>query len=1511
MLTSFKTFRVFISSTFADMKEERSILQKEVFPKLQKYCESKGARFQAVDLRWGVTETSQLEQKTIDICLGEVKRCQKISPKPNFIILLGNRYGWQPVPSKIPHFEMEEIMRNLSSDEKDLLDKWYKLDENAIPAEFILQPREGENIEYTIWENTEKRLREIFRKTVSKLDFSNDQKNKYYCSATHLEILNGALNPPKDVDNPEKHVFAYVRNIEGLPYDKTAKDFIDIHNDRQYPYSRDRLTELKTELREKLQDNCHNYWANWDGETSNISDPDGFANRIFNDLLSIIDKQINESVNPDTLEQEVKFHEDFKNKITEHFTGREEALARINDYITNTDNIPCLLYGVPGSGKSSVIAKAIKNAEKLNHDAAIVYRFAGTTSSASGIVSLLKSICRQIAQAYAIDLKDIVKEFASASIGLKAKADDWIIQYTEEQSDTLAEYNLVGLTKLFARCLSFSSDDKPLWLFIDALDQLNLQDRRGDLYWLPKVLPPNTKLIVSALPEFADVLTYCRCESLDLLPESDANKILHKWFQAISRQVTKGQLEEIISCFNINGLPIYLKLAFERARNWKSYTGDFSLSNSVDGIINNLMDELEKEHSKDFVQNVVSYLLNARYLGLTENEILEILVFDKEYWNKSFLTQTHPLHRNELKNASKIPIVVWSRLYFDLEPYLAERDANGYPVISFFHRQFISTLEERYLSNPDIQVVYHKKLANYFENNSIENRKVLEMPWQLMQSKQWERLSDTICDKQFFNTLYGLQKPDLHIYWTKIEKDSSIKLSLLEHQRIISTLDYEIKEDVAYSLNQSSFLHERKLYMIAIKYLEDLAIFQQEVLPVSHEDDLPNTLNQLYSNYIASKNWNAAIQTSSEILKTKHSLPIILKHSTSYYVEELDDLNVYKKKLLKAFLSSGALFMKTVQKSSSEKELAYTAGSIAEFFLMQKQPEQAMKWYEYQNRINIKNKHQLKNIFWLFFLFSLTLVFKIYVRIKKSDQNIFSSIGLIKQHPMFRGAAIDEFSRLFAIGVVNMHKTKYSKAIKYLKRAQKIAQEYELSKENLDCVKLLAKSNFETGNFKKSIEYFEEARREYESASDIIELANVCNGMAKAYEQLNDFHNAEKCLVTNTKIWEQLGDDERLKHNLDLLYQVSSKNQQKDRAEIYKAQRDAIDIAPLSNEDLQPQKRPIFDTEMSLHQLYYDRAETYWESERYDEAKNILSDLKHKIKTYRPHENTLSGIESLLRPWVKKPGYLVGFVLAILQISLFWSLRWLNSLVGFLQNERAVEVILFAIIVLVYAVSAFIIEKKNLKKLSVVLVFSLTTSSVLGWLVYMDDDFPFNWLLGVVFIFGLHFFISYIIISVFKFSIIRIKRLLAKRAQRIRKRELGLDEMHPFVLRSLMKCNRLEADIHYSLKEYDKAYEVYKELETMALKTDDTYFLITAIREQLACLYVRNELSEHAEVLAEKLENLLPDSENEFLYGVTKLASVLHTSYVVLKYYYSDKGIKQKAQHYEKQMQKMEAYKNS
>src|ERR1700690_2287933 len=135
-----RTFRVFVSSTFEDLKEERDALQREVFPKLRTLCEQHGARFQAIDLRWGVRDEAALDQQTLEICLREIRRCQATGVKPNFIVLLGDRYGWQPLPARIAATEFDALLPHIqAADTRVLAERWYRLDENAVPPEYCLQ----------------------------------------------------------------------------------------------------------------------------------------------------------------------------------------------------------------------------------------------------------------------------------------------------------------------------------------------------------------------------------------------------------------------------------------------------------------------------------------------------------------------------------------------------------------------------------------------------------------------------------------------------------------------------------------------------------------------------------------------------------------------------------------------------------------------------------------------------------------------------------------------------------------------------------------------------------------------------------------------------------------------------------------------------------------------------------------------------------------------------------------------------------------------------------------------------------------------------------------------------------------------------------------------------------------------------------------------------------------------------------------------------------------------------
>jgi hypothetical protein len=79
--------RVFVSSTFSDMTDERNMLNERVFPKIKRFCEDRGVSFFPVELRWGIPEEEQKKGNVLPICLSEIDNCNY------FIGLIGSRYG--------------------------------------------------------------------------------------------------------------------------------------------------------------------------------------------------------------------------------------------------------------------------------------------------------------------------------------------------------------------------------------------------------------------------------------------------------------------------------------------------------------------------------------------------------------------------------------------------------------------------------------------------------------------------------------------------------------------------------------------------------------------------------------------------------------------------------------------------------------------------------------------------------------------------------------------------------------------------------------------------------------------------------------------------------------------------------------------------------------------------------------------------------------------------------------------------------------------------------------------------------------------------------------------------------------------------------------------------------------------------------------------------------------------------------------------------------------------------
>ena len=752
-LTASRTFRLFVSSTFTDFTAEREALRRIVFPAIDDLCRSFGARFQAVDLRWGISADAGRDQQTLQICLAEIARCQRITPRPNFLILLGDRYGWRPLPPRVPAAEFAAI-RALRTDSasRELLGRFYARDDNALPAEYLLcaQPTGADND--PDWHRGEEVLAELLRTAVQELRLNEVDRAKYFASATEQEIIMGALA----VADAAEHVTCLRRVVQSDPTGDLSRFFIDRDDSEAGRTAAALRTDLEHRLESHLDRRFIRIDARWEGERLAVdhlgdlpidpaerlhylTDPSSHTRTLcdaaWTSLAPIILERCTATALVDDLERETAAHHAFAGERGRFVIGRDDVLATLAAYVNVADApYPQIVVGASGTGKSAVVARALLDAEHRAGNV-VVARFIGATAASTSGTHLLSSLCSGVARA---------------------------LGQTEHRTDTLTYDELV---QAFVASLE-SAGGRQLLLFLDGLDQLAAGDSARNLAWLPHTLPVGVRMVASVLDgELRGLLARKLADTafikLEPLVPAQSSALVEHWLAEDQRTLSNGeQHAELQRAASQSGLPLYLRLIFEEARRWRSFDplpdgadGRRGLPDTVGGAVADLCWRLSlpQVHGAVLVSRALGYLTASRH-GLTHDEILGVLSAD------GGVMQDFRARAPLSPATDSLPDIIWARLFIDLERYLTERDANGTVTLSFFHRVLGELIAERFLAGTD-RVARHRHLAEYFqrqpnyshagEARSLNRRKLAELPHHLAGAGDWNGLVALIGDFEF------------------------------------------------------------------------------------------------------------------------------------------------------------------------------------------------------------------------------------------------------------------------------------------------------------------------------------------------------------------------------------------------------------------------------------------------------------------------------------------------------------------------------------------------------------------------------------------------------------------------------------------------------------------------------------------------------------------------------------------------------------------------------------------
>jgi tetratricopeptide (TPR) repeat protein len=333
---TWRTVRVFISSTFRDMQAERDHLVRVVFPALRERLEPHRIHLIDVDLRWGVTREQAENRQILGLCLQQVEEC-----RPFFLGLLGQRYGW--VPDDLPAEDLRRQpwlaqQERVSITELEVLHGVLRHAEAGSRALFCFRDPEA--------------TRAIPEPVRSTIFVDTDPE-----AAQHLACLKERIR-----ESGYPVLDGYPCRWDPEEYDRTER-------------SRGRLTGLAAFgdwVRERL----------WEGLRTELRLPD--------------DGRPAES-NGDPLAEEADYHERFLEARLRVYAGREEILHALLAYVHGPATVPCVVTGPSGAGKSAALARCVDACRREEPGTLVLAHFVGAGPRSTALRDVLGRLCRELA----------------------------------------------------------------------------------------------------------------------------------------------------------------------------------------------------------------------------------------------------------------------------------------------------------------------------------------------------------------------------------------------------------------------------------------------------------------------------------------------------------------------------------------------------------------------------------------------------------------------------------------------------------------------------------------------------------------------------------------------------------------------------------------------------------------------------------------------------------------------------------------------------------------------------------------------------------------------------------------------------------------------------------------------------------------------------------------------------------------------------------------------------------
>jgi hypothetical protein len=711
-------------------------------------------------MRWGIRAEAISEHQTSEICMNVLERCQRESLGLSYVFLGCQKYGFRPFPPKIPEGIFASLRDKMSAQDAALLDKCFELDTNVyVPPDradtddglnewrhggpeslpgpvFVLKSSKRIEDEGTAWWPAFEKLQVAFREAARQVwpDWARVLRDpcsqaflkKFFISVTEEEFSRGLLWQEVDTQRQTNLVFRRMfRDLRKHTNDTDLEKFIDVlpdggvHEEAQQ-LLQDQLGMVPSHVKQITYPALQ--WApgginpaKTEHRAYLCSFLDDFTRQMMASMKEAAQKL---AVTPDEVVDEVILHLKFALERAGKFmstTSTAIVETAALEYLSTSGaegmgpscTSALVIFGRSGAGKTYLFSKVMEQSLSSRQARGVtVIRFLGTTPLSSNVHALLTSICEQLRRAY-------------------GKTDTVPTDFK-----TLRDYFHTAITV-------WPTDDAPLKLFIDSLDQLDDSNGGRRLDWLPATgLPQHVRVVVSTLPDYQgfqcmSILQTKPFQCLSILQTklganqkrhmvevetiSEPERVLEHLLHLLGRTLTETQREHVLEAFtkrtdaHAAGTVLWLTIVAQAVARWVSFEGiRFAIKPAVRDLISDLFERLEKSHGRPLVRSILAYITIIK--GVSETELNHLASLDDAVLADVYEWWVPPVR--------VVPPLLVTRLLTELEPYLTRRgDGSGAVLVSWYHRQFWETAYAwLFGAGPDgnaIKQQRHQELADY------------------------------------------------------------------------------------------------------------------------------------------------------------------------------------------------------------------------------------------------------------------------------------------------------------------------------------------------------------------------------------------------------------------------------------------------------------------------------------------------------------------------------------------------------------------------------------------------------------------------------------------------------------------------------------------------------------------------------------------------------------------------------------------------------------------------------